>query len=90
MALIEDVVYRLMRFGDERRTQGKGRMGSSFPKKRRSDGELLSSHLDIFSEVPITQTELSTWSGGDPRPDLKRKVGAGGLDLVITKMWVHL
>lgn len=66
MALIEDAVYRLMRFGDKRRTQGKGRTGSSFPKKRRSDGELLSSHLDIFSEVPITQAELSTWSGGDP------------------------
>lgn len=65
------------------------RTGFSFPKKRRPDGEALSSRLDIFSEVLVAQAEVSTWSGGDSWPDLKRKVGAGGLDLVSMMMSVY-
>lgn len=47
--------------------RGKGRVRtvSSFPKKRRPYGEVLSSHLDVFSEVLVAQAEMSTWSGGD-------------------------
>ena len=63
---------------------------SGFPKKRRPYGEVLSSHLDVFSEVLIAQAEVSTWSGGDLWSDLQRKVGAEGLDLVNMTMWVYL
>lgn len=65
------------------------RTGFSFPKKRRPDGEALSSRLDVFSEVLVAQAEVCTWSGGDSWSDLKRNVGAGGLDLVSMTMWVY-
>ena len=65
------------------------RTGFSFLKKRRPDGEALSSHLNVSSEVFIAQTEVSTWSGRNLWSDLKRKVGAGGLDLVSMTMSVY-
>lgn len=78
-----------MRVKERLRVKSRVRTGFSFLKKRRPDGEALSSHLDVSSEVFIAQTEVSTWSGRNLWSDLKRKVGAGGLDLVSMTMSVY-